>query len=81
MVAVEILEEVVADVAGLAVLAQRLFDELEVVLVVLLAEGDTQEMRKRSVMSSVNQSPSSMGMTLSSSGREAIGFRWNPLFR
>ena len=46
MVAVEILEEVVADVAGFAVFAQRGFDEFEIILVVFLAKGDAQELAK-----------------------------------
>ena len=51
------------------------FDEGQVLLVVLLAKGDAcRNFLKRSVMSSLNQSPSSIGMTLSSSGRK-VGSR------
>ena len=79
MVVVELAEEVISDVVvALALDVQRLLDEAGGFLRNAPAPKATRRnLQKRSAMSSVNQSPSSMGITLSSSARNDR--LWNPL--
>lgn len=74
VVFVEVVEEVAADVLqGAALAAERIRDELQVLLIVLLAVTVLSQTQKRSTMSSSKYSSSQIGMMSSSSGRN-VGY-------